>query len=194
MGTQLLQLMVDVFVEVLKGIKARWSNRRGSSAVFNSCAKILFGRAHQAAVGVINDHELLGAQQIVRHEQRSEAIVRHDAAGVANDVRVPRPQAQGADGKPGVHAGEDGKLTFGTWGKVAQCVGLRVDFVRSHDFIYYAHGLDSLTKRVKPIQKGNIGMYGPPRATTKNEGDNLAGAGPREYVVNLHSRPHFQVL
>jgi hypothetical protein len=43
---------------------------------------------HQSAISVIDYHEFLGAQQIVRDEQRAQGVVRNDAAGIANDVRV----------------------------------------------------------------------------------------------------------
>jgi hypothetical protein len=41
MGAQLLQLMADVFVEVLKGIEARWSQLRSDA----------YDPAHQRVIG-----------------------------------------------------------------------------------------------------------------------------------------------
>src|SRR5271154_5656141 len=58
MGTQLLQLMEHIFINVLKRVEPRRSDRRCSSALFDSRAEIVFGRVHQAAIGVIDDHEL----------------------------------------------------------------------------------------------------------------------------------------
>src|SRR3984893_19048646 len=64
-GAQLLQLMTNVFVDILEGVKER-SDRGGSRAILNSRAQILLRRLHEPAIGVVDDHEFFRAQKIVR--------------------------------------------------------------------------------------------------------------------------------
>src|SRR6266513_1041947 len=63
---------------------------------------------HQSAIGVIDDHDFLGAEQIVRNDQGAQRVISDEAAGVADDVRVSLFQSQGAGRKTGIHTGEDG--------------------------------------------------------------------------------------
>src|SRR5712692_1932307 len=146
MGAELLQLVADIFFDVLEGVEEGGSNSGGSGAILDSGAQVLFGGEHQSAIGVIDDHDFLGAQEVVRYDQGAQGVFRHDAAGIADDVRVSRFQAQGANRKPGIHTGQDGELALGTRGQFAQFVGARVNFVGGEDFIDGAHGQRSLTK------------------------------------------------
>src|SRR5690349_12329761 len=57
MGAQLLQLVPHVFVNILEGVEKSRRNRRGSRAVLDARAQVLFRGQHQAAVGVIDHHE-----------------------------------------------------------------------------------------------------------------------------------------
>ena len=81
MSAQLLQLMAHVFVNILEGVKTRRGDGRGSGAVFDAAAKVLFGGVHQAAVGVVDDHEFLGAQLAMRGgaQQGAQAVIGDDA-------------------------------------------------------------------------------------------------------------------
>lgn len=88
MAAKLLQLVADIFLDILEGVEEGRSHRGGARAILNSGAQILFAGVHQSAISVIDYHEFLGAQQIVRDEQRAQGVVRNDAAGIANDVRV----------------------------------------------------------------------------------------------------------
>src|SRR5579864_3616828 len=88
MGAQLLQLVANVFVDILKGVKEGWSHRGGSRAILDTRAQVLLSREHEPAIGVVVDHEFFGAQQIVRDDQRTQRVVSDDASGVANDVGV----------------------------------------------------------------------------------------------------------
>ena len=58
-----------------------------------------------AAVGVVDEDDLLGAEQPLRDRQRADLVVGDDAAGVADHVRVALAQAeQRRRGQPRVHA------------------------------------------------------------------------------------------
>jgi len=93
MGAELLQLVADIFIDVLEGVEEGGSNSGGSGAILDSGAQILFAGEHQSAIGVIDDHDFLGAEQIMRYDQGAQGVFRHDTAGVAYDVRVSRFQA-----------------------------------------------------------------------------------------------------
>jgi len=146
MGAEFLQLVADIFFDVLEGVEEGRSKSGGSCAILDSGAQVLFGGEHQSAIGVIDDHDFLGAQEIVRYDQGAQGVFRHDTAGVADDVRVSRFQTQGTNRKAGIHTGQDGELALGARGKLAQFMGARVNFVGSEDFIDDAHGHDSLAK------------------------------------------------
>ena len=88
MRAQLLQLMAHILFNVLEGIKERGRDGRGSRAVLDPVAQIVFGGVHQAAIGVVDDHELFGVQQVMRYDQGAQGVFCDDAAGVSNDVGV----------------------------------------------------------------------------------------------------------
>jgi hypothetical protein len=62
MGAELLQLVADIFFDVLEGVEEGGSNGSGPGAILDSGAQILFARIHQSAVSVIDHHEFLGAE------------------------------------------------------------------------------------------------------------------------------------
>ena len=76
---------------------------------------------------MVDDDPLLGPEQVVRDQQGSERILCHNAASVADDVRVPGLEAEHLlHGEPRVHARDDGELA-GRWhGEVTQGKGAGV--------------------------------------------------------------------
>ncbi len=139
MGAELLQLMPDIFFDVLERIEKSRSDRRGSRAILDSGAQILFGGVHQSAIGVIDDHDLLGAQEKVRYDQGAQGVIRNDAASIADDVSISLFQSQGASRKAGIHTSQDGEFAFGTRAQPAQFVRSRVNFVCRKDFVDDTH-------------------------------------------------------
>ena len=140
MGVELLQLVADIFFDVLEGVEEGWSNCGGSGEILDSGAQIMFAGVHQSAIGVIDDHNFLGAEQIVRYEEGAQRVVRNDAAGIADDVRVSRFQTESTNRKARIHASQDGKLAVGTRGQFAQFMRARVNFICDEDFVDDAHG------------------------------------------------------
>jgi hypothetical protein len=59
MRAQLLQLMADVLLDVPESVKESGSHSRCSGAILYSVAQVLFSGMHQAAIGVVDDHEFL---------------------------------------------------------------------------------------------------------------------------------------
>jgi hypothetical protein len=136
---ELLQLMTNIFVDVLKGVKERRRDGRGPCAILDPVAQILFRGVHQAAIGVVDDHELPGIQQVMRYDKGAQAVLRDDAARVSNDVGVASFQAEGTNGKPRVHASENGKMALGARREFSQFVRARIEFVSLENFVDYAH-------------------------------------------------------
>ena len=131
--------MTNIFVDVLEGVKERGRDGCGSRAILDSVAQILFGRKHQATICVVDDHELFGVQKVVGDDQGTQGVFRDDAAGVSNDVGVAGFQAESANGKPRVHAGEDGEMALGTRREPSQFVRAGIEFVSLKNFVDYAH-------------------------------------------------------
>ena len=69
MSAELLQLVTNIFFDVLEGVEEGWRDDGGSGAILDSRAQILFAGVHQAAIGVIDDHDFLSAEQIMRYHQ-----------------------------------------------------------------------------------------------------------------------------
>src|SRR5437016_1396365 len=154
MGAELLQLVADIFFDVLEGIEEGGGNSSGPGAVLDSGAQIVFGGVHQSAIGVIDDHEFLGAEEIVRYDQGAQGVFRNNSAGIADDVRVSRFQTQRANRKPRIHTGQDGELALGTRGQSAQFMGMRVNLVGSENFVNDTHGRSSLAKPRRVMVSG----------------------------------------
>ena len=114
MGAELLQLVADVFIDVLESVEEGRSDGGGSSAILDLVAQIVFCGMHQTAIGVIDDHEFFSAEEMMRNDERAQCVVGDDAAGIVDDVGVSFLQSQGASRKAGVHASEDGELALGT--------------------------------------------------------------------------------
>jgi len=139
MRAQLLQLMTDILVDVLEGVKERGRDGCGSRAILDSVAQILFGGKHQTAVCVVDDHELLGVQKVVGDDQGTQSIFRDDTTSVSNDVGVAGFQAESANGKSRIHAGQDGEMALGTRREFSQFVRTGIEFVCLKNFVDYAH-------------------------------------------------------
>ena len=205
MGAQLLQLMSDVFIDVLEGVKKSGSDGLGPGAVLDLGTQIALGGVHQPTIGVVDDHKFLAAEQIMRNDQGAQRVVGDDAAGIADDVGVSLLQAQSARRKPRVHAGQDGELALRTRSQPAQFMGARVDFVCGENFINDAHGLHSLAKlsRISGWRSAREGFMRPKRSNalqkpaltnhagnTYNYGLRLALGGPMYAVIQTGGKQY----
>src|SRR6202011_74444 len=80
------------------------------------------------------DEPLIGAEQLVRDDQRADRIIAGPPAGVADHVRISFPQAErlgGIDAR--VHAGEDRVLADRIWSRTAGMMKLLELNVRRRD-------------------------------------------------------------
>ena len=147
MGAKFLQLVANIFIDVLERVKKRWHDSRSARAILNSVAQILFRSVHQPAIGVVDDHELPGVQQIMRYNQGTQAVFSDNAAGISNDMGIAVFQAESESREPRIHTSQHGEVTFGARREPAQFVRTGIEFVCCEDFVDYAHGLDSLANR-----------------------------------------------
>jgi len=139
MRGELLQLVANIFIDILEGVEKRGSQSGGSREILDPGAQILFAGVHQSAIGVIDDHDFLGAEQVMRYQQGAQRVVRNNAAGIADDVRVSRFQTQRANRKPGIHARQDREFALRARSQFAQLVRARINFVCGEDFVDDAH-------------------------------------------------------
>jgi hypothetical protein len=84
-------------------------------------------KGEHPAVRVVDEDDLLGAEQALGDRQRADLVVGDHAAGVADDVRIALVEPQDAQRvDPGVHAGHDRDLLGRRHRKVALVEGGRV--------------------------------------------------------------------
>jgi hypothetical protein len=146
MGAKFLQLVADVFFDVLESVKEGGGNGGSAGAILDSGTEILLAGVHQTAIGVVNDHDFLSAEKKVGDNEGAKGIFGDDSAGIADDVGVPGFEAKGANGEAGVHAGEHGELALGARGEFAELVSARIELVGNENFVDDGHGGDSLTQ------------------------------------------------
>src|SRR5437667_4670394 len=89
MGAELLHMVADVFFELMEGVEEGGGNGGGSRAILDSGAQVLFAGVHEAAIRMVDDHEFLGPEQMMRYHKRAQRVIRDDPAGIADDVRIP---------------------------------------------------------------------------------------------------------
>src|SRR5438552_12681765 len=85
-----------------------------------------------AAVGVVDQDDLVGPQQALGDDQRSNGVVGGDAAGVADDVRVALDESEDlVHVEAGVHAGQHRQVLGRRQGKAPLVERSRVRVVLS---------------------------------------------------------------
>jgi hypothetical protein len=124
-------------------VEAFRAQRRRLEAVCEQPANHVVGEELHAAIGVVDDEELLGPKQLVADDQRPDGIIGGAAAGVANHVRIALREARVLRRiEPRVHAGEDGETTRRRQcqrGLIAKAGGIRC--VRREYFVEnFTHG------------------------------------------------------
>src|SRR5439155_11284345 len=95
--------------------KAAGRELRGLEATGKEIPHHLVREEQHAAVGVVNDEELIRTEQLVGDDQGAERVVAGASSGIANDVSIALRES-GVLGRiqTGVHARENRKMT-GWW-------------------------------------------------------------------------------
>ena len=71
-----------------------WSKGCGSILILEPREQLVVLECQHPAVGVVDDHELPRAQQIMGDDERAQCVFRYDATGISNHVNVPNSRAQ----------------------------------------------------------------------------------------------------
>jgi hypothetical protein len=104
--------LADVLVDI--GERLRCPLGLDARVALDRAAELVVGEREHPAVGVMDEDDLLGAQQPLRDGQRADFVVGDHAAGVADDVGVALLQAEQAVGvEAGVHARDHCDLATG---------------------------------------------------------------------------------
>src|ERR1700730_880787 len=105
--------LAHALFEVREGLEPE--RRADAGVLLDLGADLVVLERQHAAVGVMDEDDLLGAQQPLRDRPRPDRIGGGDAAGIAEDMGIPFLEPQDpADVQPGVHASEDEQL-LGRW-------------------------------------------------------------------------------
>src|SRR6202035_4830237 len=109
------------------------------------------------AVGVVDQHDLPGAEQALADRQRPDLVIGDDPAGVADHVRLPVAEAEErVDVEAGVHARDDGEVR-GRRHRQRAAEGLRVACVVGQVLVDGGHGT--------PARRGDRGSWAAPEIT-----------------------------
>jgi hypothetical protein len=88
------------------------------------CLELIVGEGEHAAVGVVDEHDLAGAEQPLADDQRANLILGDDSAGIADHVRVALAEPQQPVGVQAcIHARDDRDVAGGRHGQVALVEG-----------------------------------------------------------------------
>lgn len=114
-------LLADIFFEVVEGVEVSGFGCGGSHFFGQAGFQFVFTHFQQAAVGVVDDDEFLGVEQMMGDDERANGVPGGDATGVADHVRVARAESEAMlEENSGVHAGEHRHVAFGADGEIAQ--------------------------------------------------------------------------
>jgi hypothetical protein len=136
-------LAADVAFEIDEGMEVIGRDGGETGLLFQSIEELVVGESDHAAIGVIDDDELLGAEQVMGDDQGAEGVFGGNASGVADDVGVAGLEAEELfNVNARVHAGEDGEFAGRGHGKAAEAEFCCVFFIGCENFVGDAHCLD----------------------------------------------------
>ena len=116
-----LHLKADVRFEIIERMEMRRLTRDNSHLLREFCPQFVLLHFQQAAVGVVDDDELLRVEQMMRNDQRAQGIFGGDASGITDHVRVSGMQAQAVlEQDAGIHAGENRDVAAGADREISQ--------------------------------------------------------------------------
>ena len=125
-----VDLLAHVFFEVIEGVEVGGFAGHRAHLLGEFRAQLTFLHFQQPTIGVVDDDELLGVEQVMGDDERAQRVFGGDAAGVADHVRVARFQSQTMlEQDAGVHAGQHRYMALGADGEFSQLEVAREFFV-----------------------------------------------------------------
>ena len=101
--------LAHVLLQVTEGLEGEGWTETGLR--LDGIFHIVIAKAQHPAVGVVDEHDLAGAQQALGYHQRAYHVVADHTAGVADHMGVAFLQAQQLVGvETSVHAGYDSQI------------------------------------------------------------------------------------
>ena len=114
-------LLAQVRFEIVKGIEVRGFACDRTHLTGQVRPQLVLLHFQQAAIGVVDDDELLGIEQVVRNDQRPQRVIRGNPAGIADHMCISGLQSQAAlKEDSGIHAGQHRHAAPRLNGKISQ--------------------------------------------------------------------------
>ena len=111
-----LHLFAHVSFEVVEGMEVGRLFGIGSHLFDQAGFEFVFTHFQQAAVGVVDDDELLRVEQMMGDDERAQSVFSRDASGVADHVRIAGMEAEAVlEEDAGIHAGQYGHVPLGAY-------------------------------------------------------------------------------
>jgi hypothetical protein len=104
---------VDRLLDVFRRIREGLGGPGGTDArlLFDGLLEGVVGEGHHAAVGVVDEDDLLSTEQALADRERADLVFGYDASGVADDVRLPVAETEDrVDIQACIHTRDDGDL------------------------------------------------------------------------------------
>jgi hypothetical protein len=137
----LRHLLADVFFQIIERVEMR--RLGGDCAHFFGELRAQFVLLHlqQAAVGVVDDDELLRIEQVMGDDQRADGVLGGDASGVADHVGVAGAQAEAVlEQDARIHARQHGGVALRMSREFAQIEVAGKFRVGFQQFVSYGQG------------------------------------------------------
>jgi hypothetical protein len=133
-------LLADVGLEIREGVEMRGRNGCAAGFFLEGMQQVMIFEGQHAAIGVVDNDEFLGAEQMMGNDERAQSVFAGDATGVADDVGFADFEPEDLlDGEARVHAGQHRELTVGAQGGGAWIEGRSVFLIRAQNFVGNAH-------------------------------------------------------
>jgi len=111
MRFHLLYLLANVFFQIVERIEVSGFAGDRACLLRQSLPQFVLLDPQQAAVSVVDDDELLRVEQVMRHDQGADRVIRGNAAGIADHMCITWAQTETMlEQDSRVHAGEDGGM------------------------------------------------------------------------------------
>jgi len=141
-----LDLLANIVFHVAERMEVHRCHGSRSCQLVEFRTHVLILERQHPAVGVIDDHELLRAEPVMRQNEGAQGILRDDATGITDNVSIACLQTQDLiHHQSGVHTSDHRQFPRWRERKMPQSKVLGKAVVRPEDFINDAHGFLSLS-------------------------------------------------
>jgi tRNA modification GTPase len=134
-------LSSHILLQVIEGVEVYRLHRARARLFLQLVAQSFVLEGQHSAVGVVDDDELLRAQEVMRNDERPQRILCRDPACVTDNVCLARLESTNLfDRDSGVHTSQDGELARRRHREMAEFEIAGVGFISKQHFIGDGHG------------------------------------------------------